>query len=200
MLSRLKPSYIWLYDNDRVETANLSGQLYGMNHLHEYKVNALYKICTRFSDYRSMYCNPSKYNADSTVTNIMICGFDNMEARKVFFKNWENYVKERPIEKQKECLFIDGRLNAEEFQVLCIKGDDAYNMNRYKQEFLFNDNEVSDNVCSYKQTTFCASMIASVITNLFVNFCANFCDPIIERDLPFLTYYNASTMFLKTER
>ena len=91
------------------------------------------------------------------------------------------------------------RLAAEEFQILCIKGDDNYNINRYSKEFLFSDEEADETICSYKQTTFCANMIASYMVNLFVNFCANQGNPLIDRDLPFLTTYNAETMYLKTE-
>ena len=40
-------------------------------------------------------------------------------------------------------------------------------------------------------------MIASYMVNLFVNFCAN--EVGAYRDLPFLTTYNAETMYLKTE-
>ena len=97
------------------------------------------------------------------------------------------------------CLYIDGRLAAEEFQVLCIKGDDEFNINRYKKEFLFSDIEADATVCSYKQTTFMANMIASVMVNLFVNFVANQCEPLIDRDLPFYTTYSAETMYYKTE-
>ena len=70
---------------------------------------------------------------------------------------------------------------------------------KYENNYLFNDSEAEETVCSYKQTTFCANMIASVIVNLFVNFVANECNPLIPRDLPFLTRYDASTMFFKTE-
>ena len=104
-----------------------------------------------------------------------------------------------PIEERKNCLFIDGRLAAEEFQVLCIKGDDTYNIKRYNKEFLFSDREADETICSYKQTTFMANMIASVMVNLFVNFVANQCEPLIDRDLPFYTDYNAENMFYKTE-
>ena len=61
------------------------------------------------------------------------------------------------------------------------------------------DEEAEEAPCSYKQTSFCASMIGSLITNLYVNFCANRCNPLIERSLPFITEYNAETMFLKVE-
>lgn len=76
-------------------------------------------------------------------------------------------------------------------------GDDEYNINRYNNEFLFSDAEADETICSYKQTTFCANMIASYMVNLFVNFCANEVGGC--RDLPFFTEYNAILMYLKTE-
>lgn len=200
LLSRLKINELVLYDPDIVETTNMAGQLYGYNSIEANKVDAMYSILLEFSGYASVVCMRERYSEESLVSKIMICGFDNMEARKVFFNKWKNYVLSLPEEERRECLFIDGRLNAEEYQVLCIKGDDSYNMTRYETEFLFSDSEVEDAICSYKQTTFMANMIGSVMINLFVNFVANELDPIVERDLPFYTYYSAETMYFKTER
>jgi hypothetical protein len=64
---------------------------------------------------------------------------------------------------------------------------------------LFDDSEAEETICSYKQTSFCANMIASVMVNCFVNFIANQCNPLIPRDVPFFTEYDASMMFFKTE-
>lgn len=72
-------------------------------------------------------------------------------------------------------------------------------MKEYEEKWLFNDEEAEETVCSYKQTSHCATMIGSMIVNLFVNFISNQCEPLVERDVPFLTYYNAETMYLKTE-
>ena len=124
---------------------------------------------------------------------------DNMTARKLYFKKWKSHVLNKPESDRSDCLFIDGRLAAEEFQVLCLRGDDTYNINRYETEYLFSDRDADETICSYKQTTFMANMIASVMVNLFVNFVANQCEPLIERDLPFYTNYSAETMFFKTE-
>ena len=130
----------------------------------------------------------------------MICGFDNMDARKSYFSNWMNGISNLDEDTKKSCLFIDGRVSAEELQIFCITGDDEYNIKRYSTEFLFDDSESESVVCSYKQTTFMASMIASLITNLFVNFVSNLNNPTIERDLPFFTYYDAHFMYFKTEK
>jgi hypothetical protein len=173
----------------------MSGQLYALSNIGQYKAYALYHYIV---DYSNVYCDYriQKYTEDSHTQNIMICGFDNMKARNIFFHNWLKHVNESA--NPEKCLFIDGRLAAEEFQIFCIKGDDRRNILRYQKDFLFTDNEADSTICSYKQTSFCANMIASYIVNLFVNFCANECSPLMERDLPFLTEYNGVTMYLKT--
>lgn len=197
LLARMKPASMFIYDNDTVEAVNMSGQLYGQSDLGRPKVSALAEMIRNYADYGSVFAISERFTEESEASDIMICGFDNMAARKLFFNKWLSHVQSKPEEKRKNCLFIDGRLAAEEFQVLCIKGDDEYNINRYNNEFLFSDAEADETICSYKQTTFCANMIASYMVNLFVNFCAN--EVGAYRDLPFLTTYNAETMYLKTE-
>lgn len=199
LLARMKPTALYIYDDDVVEATNMSGQLYNQASINCLKVNALANILMDYANYYSVFSISEKFTEDSEATDIMICGFDNMVARKVFFNKWVDHVNSLSKDRKADCLFIDGRLAAEEFQVFCIKGDDDFNINRYKEEFLFSDEEADETICSYKQTTFCANMIASCIVNLFVNFCANQCDPPIDRYLPFLTIYNAETMYFKTE-
>lgn len=199
LLARMKPASMFIYDGDIVEAVNMSGQMYGQSDLGRAKVSALAEMIRNYAGYSSVFAINDRFTNESEASDIMICGFDNMAARRLFFNKWVNHVQSKPEEERKNCLFIDGRLAAEEFQVLCIKGDDEYNINRYSNEYLFSDAEADETICSYKQTTFCANMIASYMVNLFVNFCANQCEPLIDRDLPFLTTYNAETMYLKTE-
>jgi len=72
-------------------------------------------------------------------------------------------------------------------------------MKEYEEKWLFSDEEAESTVCSYKQTSYCANLIASIMTNLFVNWITNQCSPLVERSLPFFTEYTAEQMFLKTE-
>ena len=197
LLARMKPASMFIYDNDAVEAVNMSGQLYGQSDLGRTKVSALAEMIRNYANYGSVFAISERFTEESEASDIMICGFDNMVARKLFFNKWLNHVQSKPEEERKNCLFIDGRLAAEMFQILCIRGDDEYNIKRYNNEFLFSDAEADETICSYKQTTFCANMIASYMVNLFVNFCAN--EVGAYRDLPFLTTYNAETMYLKTE-
>lgn len=199
LLARLKPAGLYLYDPDIVEQANMSGQLYGSGDLGQGKVYALHNMMQQYANYYSAVTYQERFTAESEATDIMICGFDNMEARKLFFDAWKDRLMAKPEEERSKCLFIDGRLAAEEFQVFAIQGNDERAIVEYKNRWLFSDAAADETICSYKQTTFMANMIASVMVNLFVNFVANECNPIIDRDVPFMTQYSADTMYFKVE-
>lgn len=196
LLSRLKVKSLYLYDPDIVDSTNMSGQLYSANYIGKSKVNAISSIINQFSNYYNTNAIHSRYGIGCIISKVMMCGFDNMNARHIFYKSWKRAIIDKEAS---QYIFIDGRLAAEEFQVFCIRGDDKYHMKEYEEKWLFSDDEAEETICSYKQTSFCANMIASVMVNLFVNFIANMCEPLIERDLPFLTRYDASTMYFKTE-
>ena len=199
LLARLKPAGLYLYDPDIVEQANMSGQLYGNHDLGQGKVYALNKMMQEYANYYNTVAYQERFTEESEATDIMICGFDNMEARKLFFDKWFEHVGNKPEGERSKCLFIDGRLAAEEFQVFAIQGNDERAIVEYKNRWLFSDAVADETICSYKQTTFMANMIASVMVNLFVNFVANECNPIIDRDVPFMTQYSADTMYFKVE-
>ena len=201
LLSRLKPNRLIIYDPDRVETVNMSGQLYGQTDVGRYKCAALADMVMNYANYYNIVALDQRFEDGSDATDIMICGFDNMTARRTFYEKWKQRVLSYPAgsDNRKKCLFIDGRLAAEEFQVLSIQGDDERAMAAYEDKWLFSDAEAEETICSYKQTTFMANMIASVMVNVFVNFIANQCGPIIDRDVPFFISYDASTMFTKVE-
>lgn len=198
LIARLHPAKMYIYDNDRVDASNLGGQLYGDVNIGEFKTNALSNILRSTGGYHGHYSLAERYTDISATRKVMICGFDSMTSRKTFFNRWKRGVGFYHPEERKDCLYIDGRLAAENFQIFCIRGDDEYNKKLYEDKYLFDDSEADETICSYKQTSFCAAMIASFMANLFVNFCANQANPIIDRDLPFLTEYSAETMYLKT--
>lgn len=199
LLARLKPAGLYLYDPDIVEQANMSGQLYGNHNLGQGKVYALHNMMQQYANYYNAVAYQERFTTESEATDIMICGFDNMGARRLFFNKWNSRVLMLPENERGKCLFIDGRLAAEEFQVFAIQGNDLRAMREYRSKWLFRDAVADETICSYKQTTFMANMIASVMVNLFVNFVANECNPIIDRDVPFMTQYSADTMYFKVE-
>lgn len=198
LLARMHPVRIILYDDDIVEAANMSGQFYSNSNIGQLKAEAIYNTMRSYSSFFNGNVNTIKYSESCIATDIMICGFDNMAARKIFYTNWKQHVNSTGVDKSK-CLYIDGRLSAEEFQVLAIQGDDERAMKLYEDNWLFSDEESEATLCSYKQTTFMANMIGSIMVNIFVNFVANECDPIYPRDVPFLTTYTADNMYFKVE-
>lgn len=198
LLARMKPKALFLYDDDEVETVNMAGQLYSINDVGKKKVDALADICSSFALYNSVFAIPEKFTLESEASDIMICGFDSMEARNLYYHKWLNHINELDDDRKKHCLFLDGRLAAEEFQVFCITGDDVYNQKLYETKYLFDDDKADATVCSYKQTSYMANMIGSMIVNLFVNFVANEVGGM--RDLPFLTSYEGESLMFETQQ
>ena len=198
LLSRLKPAYIDIFDPDRVELVNLAGQMYGVEDIGSYKTEAVVDYVRTNANYYAILGHSEPFSGHSSA-NIMMCGFDNMSARKLFFRTWKSKVTCTPMESREKMLFIDGRLTATEFQIFCMTGNDDSYMERYEKEFLFSDEVASQEICSFKQTAYLANMIAGTMTNLFINFCANLCGSPFKRALPFLTKYNTDMMMFNIE-
>lgn len=198
LLSRLSPSKIRVYDPDIVESVNMSGQLYCSDDIGKSKAYSISAYASKYSNFYKIYSIRTKYNPNDT-EDIMVCGFDNMKSRKQFYEAWKNHINKSYINPSK-CLFIDGRLAAEEFQVIAIQGDDKKNMERYEREFLFSDEEAEPTICSYKQTSHCATMIASFMVNILVNFISNLEEGVFPRNVPFYTEYMSEIMRLNIEQ
>lgn len=193
------PSNITLYDDDTVERANMAGQLYSTNDIGRSKVSAIADMIRAYTSTQQINAIRQKFTTDTEPGDIMICGFDSMSARKLFFNSWIHHLSTKTPDERNRCLYLDGRLSIDTLQILCIRGDDPYNIDRYNNEFLFSDYQADATVCSMKQTTYLACMIGSLIVNLFTNFIANTLNPIIPYDLPFFTEYDAQNMIFKTE-
>jgi len=197
-LARMNPEALFLYDDDIVEQANMSGQLYGIEDVGKPKVEAMADMIHSYTTMRNVYAIQNKFTQESEAGDIMICGFDNMKARRTFFGKWIRHVRSKPEEERHRCLYLDGRLSIDTLQVFCITGDNEWALSEYDKNYLFSDAEAEETQCSLKQTTYLACMIGSVIVNLFTNFTANLLNPIIPYDLPFFTEYDAQNMIFKT--
>lgn len=198
-IARLGVNSLTLYDPDNVETVNLAGQLYRFSDVGLNKAQVMGTFIRERCSYdTSVYSVNAPYTATSAYGAVMVCGFDNMSARKTAYQNWikhwEKEVSNNGTAIKKKLLFIDGRLSVDTLQVFCITGDNKMAMDKYCEKFLFSDSEAVPAACSTKQTTYLASMIGSVITNLIVNFAANKIDNVWPYELPFLTVYDATRM------
>lgn len=197
-LARMAPANITLYDDDIVERVNMAGQLYSSKDIGQNKVDAIASMISIYTSAKQVNAIASKFTDSTEAGDIMICGFDNMAARKTFYNSWKRHLSTKTPETRAKCLFLDGRLSIDTLQIFCIQGDDEVSMNRYETEFLFSDFQAEHTVCSMKQTTYLACMIGSLMVNLFTNFIANSLNPVIPYDLPFFTEYDSQNMLFKT--
>lgn len=185
-LSRLGPASLYLFDDDLFESHNMSGQFVSKTDINKYKVDVAKTHAQNFSNY-TPYVYPQRYEDGALTDKVMICGFDNMEARKVFYNSWKKNIIPSIAH---EYLFIDGRLLAEEFQIICITGDDVFSQAEYERDFLFSDASVTEVDCTLKQTSHMAMMIGAKMVGYFVNFCNNLSADNFPRRLPFFTHFN----------
>lgn len=198
-LARVHPASIYVYDDDIIERANLAGQMFNKASIGKLKVDSVATLSEDFSDYHKVFAIPQRFTEDTSAGDIMVAGFDNMAARKLFFNKWEQHLNNKTPKQLENTLFIDGRLSLDEIQIFCMTGADTYHRNLYRTTYLFEDWQVPHTQCSMKQTAFCANMIGSLMVNLIVNFVANSLNPVVEHSMPFKTYYGSDLMYFKIE-
>lgn len=199
-VARMHPKTLLLYDNDNVELANMSGQLFSRSAIGLAKVDAMANMIRNYTTADNIFAVRDWFRSDTEAADIMMCGFDSMDARKTFFTSWKSHVLSKPENERYKCLYLDGRLSIDTLQVFCITGEDSWYMQEYEEKYLFENWEADETVCSLKQTTYMACMIASFMTNLFTNFVANTLQPVLPYDLPFFTEYDAQNMLFSVKK
>lgn len=174
-----------VHDFDILEEHNLGGQLYKRYQVRDPKVNALAVIVQDFCDEEIVPLH-IKITEDTPLHRMFISAFDNMKARTVSYVNWLENFKDDP-----KAIFIDGRLNAEQMQILCVRGGEQYRSEQreYLSEYLFDDSAVEDAPCTFKQTSHAAAMIASHIVGFFTNHITNVLEGDDARTVPFFWEY-----------
>ena len=171
--------YPEVHDFDIIEAHNIGGQLYSKSDIGKYKVDALKETVKLFSD-MDISVSTEKMDENSTTSNYVFSAFDNMKARKDMFEVWHRENKGDP-----NSIFIDGRLLMEQMQIYCVTPSTA---DRYREEALFDDNEVEVEACTLKQTSHSAAMIASLMVGFFTNHITNVRKGKI-REVPFYHEY-----------
>lgn len=171
LLSRIGVN-LHIFDMDTYEVHNMTGQVVKQSDIGISKVQAMSRVIYEFSPTCDVNIYAMKYGEHSPTNDIIICGFDNMVARKVAFNRWKEYLNHEETDKSK-CFFQDGRLLAEHLQIFSIPGDRPDLIEKYEKEFLFDDAEVAEVECTFKQTSHCAAMIASHMVGFLTNWISN---------------------------
>lgn len=195
-LGRLNPKQIDMYDPDYIEEVNLAGQHFSSSMIGQDKTQALQTQLSGYSRYFYSHSYTTRFTDGHYPREIFICGFDNMESRKVAYNTWKS--RWANVSDNVSAVFIDARLSAEKLQIFTIGANDTYCQDKYEKEWLFADNEAEETVCSYKQTSFCAAIIGGLIVNSLINYVDNFYRGVNLRNQPFMISYDAMTMYLKT--
>lgn len=177
-LSRIGHKLI-IYDMDEVDETNMAGQCYMESNIGMKKVDAVKEVCNHFSS-NEIETNDNPYDEKSMASYLIISCFDNMKARKIMFERCLDaaryYYKKEMTEQFNKCLFVDGRMTAEQGQIYFVKPNKE-SIDKYR-ETLFEDGEVEDLPCSFKATSHNGAMIASQmvsgINNHFSNVYAGF--------------------------
>lgn len=183
----------FVIDFDVIEEHNIGGQIYRLKDIGKKKIDALYEIVKDF-------CNEEIYREDVRVDNkymthiYIISAFDNMNARKDMFNSWVKKYGDI-----KESIFIDGRLEAEHMQIFCVKGGDEKLIKLYQEEYLFDDKDIEDAPCTFRQTSHAAAMIASHMVGFFTNHFTNIIEGDDSREVPFFWVYNIPMNFLEVK-
>lgn len=170
----------FIADFDTIEVHNMGGQLFSSNQIGKPKAFAVQDNIKAFCDKEVIAFNEKITSSFEHSTHLMISAFDNMRARKDLFNLWLEDNKDN-----KEAIFIDGRLTAEQLQIFCVTPDKA---EEYK-DHLFDDSEVEDAPCTFKQTSHSAAMIASHITGFMTNHLTNLVQGDKARAVPFKWEY-----------
>ena len=171
---------VTLSDFDTVEEHNIGGQLFKRNQIGRYKAEAVGRNVSEFST-NTINAQIVKITEETATHEFMFSAFDNMDARRAMFKVWK-----RSWNSMNRPIFIDGRLNAEQFQIFCVTPENA---DVYERIHLFNDSEVEDAPCSAQQTTHTAAMIAGHMVGFFTNHITNINLRDEVREIPFMYEY-----------
>lgn len=183
-----------LFDYDNIESTNLGGQFFTISDAENMrlKTDSCKVRIQRFSDNTEVYTY-GKYTKDGLSTNYMFSCFDNLEARKDMFNNWCTFVHNNP---NNDCIFIDGRLSAENFDVFFVTKD---RIEKYKED-LYSDIKIEALPCNFKSTSHCGAMCAGIMVSGFNNYISNILFQDNVRDVPFkistqLAFFNTNILW-----
>jgi molybdopterin/thiamine biosynthesis adenylyltransferase len=157
-LTKTIPSKYYVIDFDRVEAINIGTQFFKKSQIGKYKVEAISETCNEFADCNIITFN-NKYNNECFP--ITITGLDNMKTRKEVFEEWRKQGDRE--------ILIEARLRANLYEVyVVIKGrEEEYS------KTLFEDSEVDDGPCTFKQTAYFGMLVGARITHCLVNYLTN---------------------------
>tara|TARA_R100001594_G_scaffold34862_1_gene63968 strand:- start:1155 stop:1817 length:663 start_codon:yes stop_codon:yes gene_type:complete len=154
-LARMGADKFILYDNDKVESANIGVSQYTIYDVGHAKVDMLKSKIKDINDLAEIVCEDGLFKellSNGNNKDIVIIGFDNMKSR---LEAVSNCIKYKPR------LLIDGRMGAEHYQQYTFTKP---NYNDYVKTW-YADEDGSTEPCNMKATSYCSNMSGSFIAN-----------------------------------
>lgn len=157
-LSKTIPATYYLVDDDTVNTVNLGTQFFNNTQIGKPKIEALVETLKTQTLARFI---PFKHKYAYEYLPITITALDNMKARKEVYDEWKT--------RENRELLIDGRLRANLYEIYVVTPD---KQEEYEKT-LFDDSEVDEGPCTFKQTAYFGMLIGARITHVLVNYLTN---------------------------
>jgi len=153
-LCRMGAEVFSVYDFDIVEEANIGVSQYEISDIGSNKVDALSKILKGIESNTNIYTYHEPFSEwyYQDMKDIVILGFDNMDARLLAMEIIEHHPK-------KPLFLIDGRMGAEHYQQYTLPKP---TLAKYKKIWYA---EGSPEPCNAKATSYCSNMAGSFISN-----------------------------------
>lgn len=164
---------IVIVDNDNVGIENLAGQMYGPAQIGKSKVEAIVEVVNSLCEKPNIMgikelVAPKKgeWLNHIPAADVVIVGFDNLEARRIMYEEWKENGKEKS-------LFIDGRLAMEHGQVYVVDKIDLPEVYEGYEGTYFSPEERVELPCTMKSTTHCGMMLSAMIVANITNYFNN---------------------------
>lgn len=190
IISRFSPRMISLVDMDNVDASNISGQFYNISQINTPKAIASRMNMSMYSGMNNIvsYNMTAEEAIHSIKSDVFILGFDSIKTRRDIFRYMRMYNPNAWV--------IDGRLSMRNLQVFCFKANSG-DGREYEANFLFDEKDADETVCSMKQTSFMSNMIGSIISNIYMSICLKEVSK-FPYAVPFLVEYDCLTYKMNT--
>lgn len=191
-LARVGVGRITIYDGDKAECVNMSGQLIPNTAIGRYKSDVVSEEIVRYCGSVNIDSCPSMFTSICSMNyDVVFCAVDNMNARKMIAKKIDGYS----MKDKRPMMFIDGRLSVDELQVYNVICNDNDQLWEYihNKNCMFDDHEAFETICNMKQTSYMANMIGVIMTNILVNAISSMDDE-HACEIPFFVKYSSNDM------
>lgn len=165
-LARAAIGMLYVYDGDTVDAVNMAGQLYRVEDIGKFKVDALKDIVMQYTPTLQGCFFSEMFQGDEPLSPITVTALDSMSARKLVFESWLRYIDGMSDEQKNKTLFVDGRMSASSYQVFVFRASQPEKIEMYRKKCLFSDAQADATSCSFKATSHIGGGIGSYIMSI----------------------------------